>query len=126
MDVYKVCEYAAEDALMTLKLFNKQLEIFKETQNEELLKLAFDMEFDFIYVLANMENNGIKVDVNLLKELKETNNKYIQELTLQIYEVTGIEFNINSPKQLGVVLFETLGLPTAKKQKQVIVQMKRF
>ena len=117
VDVYKACEYAAEDALMTLKLFNKQLEIFKETQNEELLKLAFDMEFDFIYVLANMENNGIKVDVNLLKELKETNNKYIQELTLQIYEVTGIEFNINSPKQLGVVLFETLGLPTAKKTK---------
>ena len=117
VDVYKACEYAAEDALMTLKLFNKQLEVFKETQNEELLKLAFDMEFDFICVLANMESNGIKVDVNLLKELKETNNKYIQELTLEIYEVAGVEFNINSPKQLGVVLFETLGLPTAKKTK---------
>ena len=117
VDVYKACEYAAEDALMTLKLFNKQLEVFKEKESEELLKLAFDLEFDFIYVLADMENNGIKVDVNLLKELKETNNKYIQELTAQIYEVSGVEFNINSTKQLGVVLFETLGLATAKKTK---------
>ena len=117
VDVYKACEYAAEDALMTLKLFNKQLEVFKEKDDEELLKLAFDLEFDFIYVLADMENNGIKVDVNLLKELKETNNKYIQELTSKIYEVSGVEFNINSPKQLGVVLFETLGLATAKKTK---------
>lgn len=117
VDVYKACEYAAEDALMTLKLFNKQLEIFKEKQSEELLKLAFDLEFDFIYVLADMENNGIKVDVNLLKELKETNYKYIQELTSKIYEISGVEFNINSPKQLGVVLFETLGLATAKKTK---------
>ena len=117
VDVYKACEYAAEDALMTLKLFNKQLEVFKEKDCEDLLKLAFDLEFDFIYVLADMENNGIKVDVNLLKELKETNNKYIQELTSKIYEISGVEFNINSPKQLGVVLFETLGLATAKKTK---------
>ena len=117
VDILTACDYAAEDALMTLKLFNKQLEIFKEKNEEELLKLAFDMEFDFIYVLADMENNGIKVDVNLLKELKETNNKYIQELTAQIYKISGVEFNINSPKQLGVVLFETLGLATSKKTK---------
>lgn len=117
VDVYKACEYAAEDALMTLKLFNKQLEIFKKTNNEELLQLAFDIEFDFIYVLANMENNGIKVDINLLKEYKEKNYKYIQELTSEIYKASGVEFNINSPKQLGVVLFETLGLSTAKKTK---------
>jgi DNA polymerase-1 len=117
VDVSKACEYAAEDALMTLKLFNKQLETFKENEDEELLKLAFDLEFEFIYVLADMENNGIKVDVNLLEELKGINYKYIQELTAQIYEISGVEFNINSTKQLGVVLFETLGLATAKKTK---------
>jgi DNA polymerase-1 len=117
VDVSKACEYAAEDALMTLKLFNKQLEVFKENEDEELLKLAFDLEFEFIYVLADMENNGIKVDVNLLEELKGINYKYIQELTTDIYEVSGVEFNINSTKQLGVVLFETLGLATAKKTK---------
>ena len=117
VDISNACDYAAEDALMTLKLFNKQLELFKERNSEEILKLAFDLEFDFIYVLADMENNGIKIDVNLLKELKETNYKYIQDLTTKIYETSGAEFNINSPKQLGVVLFETLGLPTAKKTK---------
>ena len=117
VDIAKACEYAAEDALMTLKLYNKQLELFKERDAEELLKLAFELEFDFIYVLANMEENGIKVDVNLLKELKETNNKHIQELTSKIYQTSGVEFNINSPKQLGVVLFETLGLTATKKTK---------
>ncbi len=117
VDILNACDYAAEDALMTLKLFNKQLVLFKERNSEEILKLAFDLEFDFIYVLADMENNGIKIDVNLLKELKETNYKYIQELTTKIYETSGVEFNINSPKQLGVVLFETLALPTDKKTK---------
>ena len=117
VDISNACDYAAEDALMTLKLFNKQLELFEERHAQELLKLAFDLEFDFIYVLANMESNGIKIDVNLLKDLKETNSIYIQELTSKIYEASGVEFNINSPKQLGVVLFETLGLTATKKTK---------
>ncbi|MDD3008540.1 MAG: DNA polymerase I [Arcobacter sp.] len=117
VEISKACEYAAEDALMTLKLFNRQLEIFKEKNEEEILKLAFDVEFEFIYVLAEMENNGIKIDVELLKEYKEKSNKYISELTSKIHEVSGVEFNINSTKQLGVVLFETLGLTASKKTK---------
>lgn len=117
VDILNACDYAAEDALMTLKLFNKQLDLFKERNSENLLQLAFDVEFDFIYVLANMENNGIKVDVDLLQNLKEINSKYIQKLTNEIYEASGTKFNINSPKQLGVVLFETLGLATSKKTK---------
>ncbi|MFX4232731.1 DNA polymerase I [Aliarcobacter butzleri] len=117
VDIERACEYSAEDALMTLRLFKKQLEIFKEKEEEEILNLAFEVEFDFIYVLANMEMNGIKVDVNLLKEYKELSNKNINELTAKIYQTSGVEFNINSPKQLGALLFETLGLPTAKKTK---------
>mgnify|MGYP003414101043 FL=1 len=117
VDISNACDYAAEDALMTLKLFNKQLELFEQRNAQELLKLAFDLEFDFIYVLADMENNGIKIDVNLLKKLKEINSVYIQELTNKIYETSGAEFNINSPKQLGIVLFETLGLSAGKKTK---------
>ena len=57
-------------------MFKEKLQKIKEKNSEELLQLAFDLEFDFIYVLADMENNGIKIDVNLLKELKETNYKY--------------------------------------------------
>ena len=117
VEVSKACEYAAEDALMTLKLYNKLLEEFEDEENKVLLKLAKDVEFDFIYVLANMFEKGIKVDVNKLEELKESNNKTIQELISAIYEAAGTEFNINSPKQLGVVLFEQLKLPPSKKTK---------
>jgi len=117
VEVSKACEYAAEDALMTLKLYNKLLEEFEDEDNKVLLKLAKDVEFDFIYVLANMFEKGIKVDVKKLEELKESNNKTIQELISKIYEAAGTEFNINSPKQLGVVLFEQLKLPPSKKTK---------
>ncbi len=117
VELDKACAYASEDALMTLKLFNKQLEIFKETNNKELLKLAFDLEFDFIYVLIEMEKNGIKIDTSTLENLKLSNKEYIQKLTSSIYEKAGCEFNINSPKQIGEVLFETLKLPTGKKTK---------
>jgi len=89
----------------------------EEEENKELLNLANNVEFDFIYVLANMFENGIKVDVNKLDELKISNNKTIQELISKIYEAAGTEFNINSPKQLGVVLFEQLNLPPSKKTK---------
>jgi len=117
VDISKACEYAAEDALMTLKLYNKLLEELKNTQNEKLIDLAFNTEFDFIYVLANMEENGIKINTNQLEELKISNSAYIQELTAQIYEQAQGEFNINSPKQLGAILFEKLELPVVKKTK---------
>ncbi len=90
---------------MTLKLFNKQLEIFKQRGEDELLSIAFELEFNFIYVLASMEQKGIKVDIKLLKEYKDRSLIYLNELTQNIYEACGESFNINSPKQLGVILF---------------------
>jgi DNA polymerase-1 len=117
VEVSKACEYAAEDALMTLKLYNKLLEVFKDNEEEELLDIAFKYEFDFTYVLAQMEEKGVKVDPSILEKLKNENSLYIQELTKDIYNKAGSEFNINSPKQLGVILFETLGLKGAKKTK---------
>ncbi len=117
VEIEKACEYAAEDALITLKLYHKLLEEFKNTQNETLLKIAFDYEFDFIYVLANMEQHGIKIDTNQLEILKEKNNQHLKELEEKIYELAQEKFNINSTKQLGVILFEKLGLPVVKKTK---------
>lgn len=117
IDIFKACEYAAEDALMTLKLFKEQIKVFENNDDKELLDIAFKYEFDFIYVLASMEEKGIKIDVELLKKFKSQNSKYIQELTKDIYNLTGFEFNINSPKQLGEILFENLNLPTSKKTK---------
>ena len=117
VDISDACNYAAEDALYTYKLYYALLEDFKEKKCENLIEIAHDLEFDFIYVLANMEENGIRVDVKKLEELKETNSKYVQELTQEIYAKAGCEFNINSPKQLGGILFDTLKLPPSKKTK---------
>ena len=117
VELEKATQYAAEDALMTLKLFNKQLEIFKEKGEEELLSIAFELEFNFISVIASMEQRGIKVDVSLFAKYKEISANFLNSLTLKIYELCGENFNINSIKQLGVILFEKLGLATSKKTK---------
>ncbi len=117
VEITSACDYAAEDALMTLKIFNKLTQEFKETDNQELLDLAYKYEFDFIYVLSNMEENGIKIDTQILEDLKVSNSSNVKNLTEKIYEKAGVEFNINSPKQLGDILFEKLGLKGSKKTK---------
>ncbi|MDD5945615.1 MAG: DNA polymerase I, partial [Clostridia bacterium] len=81
------------------------------------LSLYYDIEMPLIFVLADMEHYGIKVDKNTLKKYQENLEKSIDETTKEIYELAGEEFNINSPKQLGVILFEKLGLPGGKKTK---------
>ncbi|QDF28921.1 DNA polymerase I [Halarcobacter anaerophilus] len=117
VEIEQACNYAAEDALFTYKIYFRLLKAFKEIQAEHLVKIAHEYEFDFIYVLENMESNGIKIDIEKLKELKQKSNLYIQELTSKIYEKAACEFNINSPKQLGNILFEQLKLPPSKKTK---------
>ncbi|WP_418185790.1 DNA polymerase I [Aliarcobacter vitoriensis] len=118
IELAEACEYAAEDALWTLKLFNRQLDIFKERKEEELLNIAFELEFNFIYVLASMEQKGIKIDVNLLRKYKEMISQYLIELTSQIHQAVDENFNINSPKQLGIILFEKLGFTSYKNTKR--------
>ncbi len=115
IDVDKACEYAGEDAWITYRLYNEFLKEFED--NKELLELAFTVEFPFIDVLNNMENNGIKVDIEKLEELKISSKIKLDELVASIYELCGTQFNINSTQQLGVVLFDTLGLPPSKKTK---------
>ena len=117
VEIEQACNYAAEDALFTYKLYFRLLKEFKNIHAEHLVKIAHEYEFDFIYVLENMESNGIKVDIEKLKDLKQKSNIYIQKLTSKIYEKAGCEFNINSPKQLGNILFEQLKLPPFKKTK---------
>ncbi|WP_419769831.1 MAG: DNA polymerase I [Candidatus Marinarcus sp.] len=117
VDLEKASQYAAEDAYMTYKLYYKLLDEFKKNGCEHLLEIAKNVEFDFIHVLTYMQENGIKVNTALFKELKESNIKYLQNLTSKIYEEAGSEFNINSTKQLGVILFEHLNLPPTKKTK---------
>jgi DNA polymerase-1 len=117
VEVEKACLYASEDAVITLKLFYKLKEEFKASNLEYLFELGQSLEFEFTKVLAHMQENGIKIDINILEDLKEKSLKHLAQLTAKIYELAGSEFNINSPKQLGEVLFDKLGLTASKKTK---------
>ena len=110
----KVTEYACEDADITLRLHEVLKNILEE---DELKKIAETLEFPLIEVLAKMEMHGILLDTEMLKEFSETLKNDILELEQSIYEKAGTEFNINSPQQLGEVLFDKMGLPAGKKTK---------
>ncbi len=92
----------------------KLSEAIKENEQEELL---YEVEFPLVYVLACMEKEGFRVNKESLAEFSEMLNKRISVLENEIYDCAGEVFNINSPKQLGVILFEKLGLPAVKKTK---------
>ncbi len=118
--VEKVCEYACEDADMTLRLKG-----VLEPQLDEMgmRKLYEEVEIPLITVLAKMEETGIRLDKSILAEMSEELGAQLQELETRIHALAGEEFNINSPKQLGEVLFEKLelhkelGLKRVKKTK---------
>ena len=105
--------YASEDAWVTLRLYFK----LKGLLEPALFKLAQELEFPFVRVLWQMQRCGIKIDVEMIKRLIGRNEKSLRVLTDEIYELCGEQFNINSPAQLGAVLFERLGLPAAKRTK---------
>ncbi len=80
-------------------------------------ELYYNIELPLIEVLANMEYVGFKIDLNVLRELQEEFNKKIDISREEIFNLAGEEFNINSPKQLGKILFDKLDLPVVKKTK---------
>ncbi|ALV23854.1 DNA polymerase I, 5' --_ 3' polymerase, 5' --_ 3' and 3' --_ 5' exonuclease [Campylobacter iguaniorum] len=106
-------KYASEDAWITLRFYKTFLNLLEPN----LLKIAREVEFDFILTLFDMESNGIRLNTDKLKELISSNEVALKSLTNEIYSLCGEKFNINSTKQLGVVLFENLKLPTKKKTK---------
>ncbi len=88
-----------------------------ELAQNQMNELCFDLELPLSRVLAEMELTGIQVDTKSLQQFGHELSVQIEDMVTRIYEVAGIEFNINSPKQLGEILFERLGLPTMKKNK---------
>lgn len=113
VDVNKACEYAAEDAYITFRFylyFTKMLE-------KPLLELARKSEFEFIKVIMMLEDNGIKLDVEALGALMKRFEQEIKILSEEIYTLCEDRFNLNSPKQIGDILFEKLKLPSGKRGK---------
>jgi DNA polymerase-1 len=108
-------EYAAEDADITWQLYETFAPLLSETATQEL---AEKVEFPLVYVLSEMEKNGVKINIDTLKVFSSSLETDIAALEQRIYEKTDVKFNIASPKQLGEVLFDKLQLdPKAKKTK---------
>lgn len=104
--------YSCEDADFTLRL----KEIFQPRLKElKLEKLFYEVELPLIQVLAEMELNGVCIDVDYLKEMSDSMQKELNKLEKEIFSLAGKEFNVNSPRQLSQVLFEDLKLPPVKK-----------
>ena len=97
--------------------FKKAYQIlFDKLKEKKLDKIYEEIEYPIISVVKEMEDNGILIDKKYFKKLSEEYHKELDKLTKKIYEMTGSEFNINSPKQLGEVLFGKMGLKSNKKR----------
>ena len=105
--------YAAEDADITLRLFNVLTPLLKEKPIQ--LKLLRDIEYPLVHVLSRVEQNGAKIDKNKLAKHSEELSKKISEFSKQAFKIAGEEFNLDSPKQLIEILYEKQGLPILKK-----------
>jgi DNA polymerase-1 len=108
-----VKEYAAEDADVTLQLYEKLLPLLKENGVE---KLFYEIEMPLVPVLSRMEANGVKIDTQNLQQISDEFGGEIQKIEEEIYALAGTPFNIASPKQLGEVLFEKLKIDEKAKK----------
>ena len=115
VDIAIASKYACEDADITLKL--KHL-FEKEIEENKLDKLFYETECSLIYVLADMEWTGVRLDLDALKELSIDLTEELSVLEAQLIEMAGMEYNVNSPKQTGEVLFDHMKISDkAKKTK---------
>lgn len=105
---YNYCAFAMS------KIFDEYSEIIK---NDGLERLYYEIERPLINVLCSMEKSGVEVDLNELEALGTKYSENIKGLSTKIYDLCGCKFNLNSPSQLGEVLFEKLGLKSGKKNK---------
>ena len=115
ISIENVCNYAAEDADITMQLFNYlSLKLDENPQDKELF---FNLEMPFLMVLYKMELNGVYIDKNELQTQNQSLKAELVEIRDQIYTACGQDFNIASPKQLAKVLFEDLKIPYPKSSK---------
>ena len=117
---YGIHDQASEEEVITSRcdcILRLHDILEKALKEKDLYGLFRDIEMPLVSVLARMELNGVSIDAPYLKKLSDEMEKKLEKLTRDIYETAGTEFNINSPKQLGEVLFTKLGLPVVKRTK---------
>ncbi|HFC29928.1 MAG TPA: DNA polymerase I [Oceanospirillales bacterium] len=113
VDIATACHYACEDADITLQLHLKLIEQLKQTTGQQAIYC--ELEMPLVNVLAKIEQTGVLVDRQKLKQQSNELGKKIIELEKRAYELVGQEFNLNSPKQLQEILFEEQGIEVIKK-----------
>ncbi|HRT01778.1 MAG TPA: DNA polymerase I [Fervidobacterium sp.] len=104
-------KYSCEDADMTLRIHNK---LYPTIYSNEMNELYEKIELPIISVLSYMEMNGVYFDIDYLSHLSQDMERKLATLSQKIFEIAGETFNINSPKQVGYILFEKLKIPTVK------------
>lgn len=109
-----ILEFLAKSSIV---LFNAKNNIFDKLKELSIYELYTNIELPLVFSLAKMEKVGIGIDANSLNQYSKELIENINKIEKEIYQNTGIEFNINSPKQLGEVLFEKMNLPGGKKTK---------
>ncbi len=114
VEILKACEYSAEDADVTFRLYEK---LMPKLQEQGLEKLFFEMEMPLMHVLLKMELAGVKIDCEKLGKMSGEFETELKKLEERIFAAAGEQFNINSPKQLGLILFEKMGISGGKKTK---------
>jgi DNA polymerase-1 len=114
VEVEKAVVYAAEDADITLRLYEKLAPMVDQQQQTSLFD---EIEMPLLPILIEMEQHGIRVDADFLGSLSAEMAEKLAILEQKIHAIAGTSFNIASPKQLGEILFERLGLPRSKKTK---------
>ncbi|PKN65381.1 MAG: DNA polymerase I [Deltaproteobacteria bacterium HGW-Deltaproteobacteria-15] len=112
VDLQQASKYSCEDADVALRLMEVLEKRLKEDGNEDLF---YNVEMALIPVLLDMEATGIKIDKGFFREMSETFSRELDQIEKEIYLEAGTEFNINSPQQLGSVLFDKLQLPILKR-----------
>lgn len=114
VEVQKACRYSGEDADLTLMLANL---LIPKIEKEGFAELFHQVELPLVEVLAIMEMHGVKINLPLLGSLSEEFAGHLERISREIFDLAGEEFNINSPQQLGKILFEKLKLPGGKRTK---------
>jgi DNA polymerase-1 len=112
IDLEQLTYYAVEDADITLQLYQS---LSAQLKKDELEEVAYQIEFPLSEVLGDMELAGISLNTDMLASFSQTITADIMEIEQEIYRMAGTEFNINSPQQLGEILFKKLKLPSGKK-----------
>jgi DNA polymerase-1 len=115
VEIRALCDYCCENVDLVFEITDL---LEKDLQKDALDSFYFDLELPVTGVLADVEWNGVKIDTNTLTRLSQEMGKNLDRTVAEIYEIAGGEFNINSPKQIGEVLFQKLKLPMVKKTRK--------